>query len=82
LNNFVKHSQGEKLFHYVYPPQNGIREVAVKLINFSQAASYIRVIHGELAREMDLDAQDLVFEDPTQAYLDSSKYHGYPTAGL
>jgi hypothetical protein len=73
LNNYVKNSQGENLFHHVYPPQNGIRQVVVKLVNFSHAASYIKVIHGELAREMDLEAQDLVFDDPTQAYLDSSR---------
>jgi hypothetical protein len=73
LSTHVKNSNGDNLFHFVYPPHNGIREAVVKLQNFSQALSFRKVAHGELARQMDIVAIDKVFQDPVQADLDSSK---------
>jgi hypothetical protein len=73
LAHYIKNSNGDNLFTHVYPPQNGIREVIVHITNFTQASSFIKVCHGELARIMDIPAIDKVFIDPTQAYLDASK---------
>jgi hypothetical protein len=73
LSEYVKNSNGDNLFHYIYPPQNGTREAVVKLMNYSQAISYAKVAHGELARNMDDSAIKKVFNDPIQASLDSEK---------
>jgi hypothetical protein len=73
LSKCIKNSNGDNLFHHVYPPQNGMREVVVKLINFSQAISFRKVAHGELARNMDAASIEKVFLDPIQADLDSVK---------
>jgi hypothetical protein len=80
MENYVKNSNGEKLFYYVYPPQFGIREVVVKLINYSQAASYAKIALGEIARNMDVAAIEKVFQDPTQACLDSTKLPWKPNS--
>jgi hypothetical protein len=73
LKYMVKDGKGNNLFQHVYPPINGVREAIVQLHNFSQATSYVKVIHGELARNMDQEARQRVFQDPNQALLDASK---------
>jgi hypothetical protein len=82
LQNFIKNSNNENLFHYVFPPQYGIREVIVKLQNYSQAVSFIKVIQGELERTMDNEAIKLVFEDHGKASRDSTKYPWKPSANV
>jgi hypothetical protein len=76
----IKNSNNENLFHHVYSPKFGMREVIVKLQNFSQATSFIKVIHGELARKMDTEAICKVFQDPDQAVIDSDKIPWRPSS--
>jgi hypothetical protein len=78
MQNMVKNGNGENLFHYVYPPQRGIRETIVQLQNFPQALSYAKVCLGELARDMDAESSDRVFADPNQAFMDASKKKWVP----
>jgi hypothetical protein len=73
LQTMVKTSGGEKLFHYVYPPYYGTREVIVTLQNFSQALSYTQIAHGELARNMDDEAIEEVFLNPENAKQEAVK---------
>jgi hypothetical protein len=40
LSKHVKNSNGDNLFHYVYPRHNGIREVVIKLSNFLKQYHY------------------------------------------
>jgi hypothetical protein len=73
LANYIKDVKGNKLFQHVYAPQYGIREAIVQLHNFSQAASFIKVAHGELARNMDREAMERVFINPRNADSDSNR---------
>jgi hypothetical protein len=63
----VKAGDGSNLFDHVYPPSDGIREVLFQLHQYAQAESYIKVAHGEMSRNMDIDAMKLVFKEPEKA---------------
>jgi hypothetical protein len=68
LNKMVKNSIGDQLFHHVYPPYKGTREVLVTLNNYSQATSYIMVSHIELAQNMDRASIEKIFIDTSTIY--------------
>jgi hypothetical protein len=63
----VKAGDGKNLFDHVYPPCDGIREVLFQLHQYAQAEAYVKVAHGELARNMDIEAMKLVFREPEKA---------------
>lgn len=67
LRTVPRSGKGTLLFAYVFPPILGIREVLVTHANAAEAASYVRVATGELAREMNQDAIKLVFRKPEAA---------------
>jgi hypothetical protein len=69
LANMVKAGDGKTLFHKVYPPFRGTREVLCELHQFAQAHSYSKVALGELSRTMDKEAMMLVFEEPDNAVI-------------
>jgi hypothetical protein len=74
----IKLSSGENLFHHVYSPQFGTREVIIKLQSYLQAIFFIKVAHGELAQVMDKEAIEMVFSDPEMASLERRKKSWQP----
>jgi hypothetical protein len=70
LQNEIKNSNGERLFYYVYPPQDGVRELIAPLKKFSEALSFLKVALGEMARNMDQQAIELVFNNAEQVKMD------------
>jgi hypothetical protein len=78
LRTIPKSGKGTLLFAYVFPPVLGIREVLVTHSNASEAGSFVRAAMGELARDMNAAAIQLVFQNPDAATEASSQIKWMP----
>lgn len=65
---------GTRLFDYVYPSINGIREVLVTFPHYTEAMSLQKRIHGELARVMNRASIQEAFCYPHDAVNDALTY--------
>lgn len=67
LSTRIKTGKGKLMFHFVYPPIKGVREVTVFHEHVTEALTFIKCSIGEMARIMNKLAIEHVFKDPVDA---------------
>jgi hypothetical protein len=74
----IKSGRGTVLFTHVYPPHQGVREVLVKHQDKSEAKEFIKVLRGEISKNMNDTAMKLVFSDYEAAIQERTNSNWQP----